>query len=141
NNCTNATTRQKVWTAFKRRGGQHNVDLLEKMLKLRAEEAKILGYKTYADYVVEPRMAKNEDTIKKFYADIRPIVRKKALVDWQLFLNTKRKDVKDPKANFYYWDYSYYKTQLMKKKYAVDPMKVAEYLPMERVVQGLFDLS
>ncbi len=141
NNCTNAATREKVWLAFKRRGGQKNVDLLEKMLRLRAEEAKILGYKTFADYVVEPRMAKNEAAIEKFYADVRPVVRKKALVDWQLFTSTKRKDVKDPKANFYYWDYSYYKTYLQKKKYSVDPMKVAEYFPMERVVAGLFDLS
>jgi thimet oligopeptidase len=140
-NCTNALTRQKAWTAYKRRGGQKNVDVLEKMLKLRAEEAKILGYKTFADYVVEPRMAKNESTIEKFYADLRPIVRKKAQADWQLFLNTKRKDTKDPKANFYYWDYSYYKTYLMKKKYAVDPTKVAEYFPMERVVKGIFDIS
>lgn len=141
NNCTNATTRQKVWLAFKRRGGQKNVDVLQKLLKLRAEKAKILGYATYADYVVEPRMAKNEAAIQKFYADLRPIVRKKALVDWQMFLSTKRKDVHDPKANFYYWDYSYYKTQLMKQKYAVDPDKVAEYFPMERVVQGIFDVT
>lgn len=139
--CTNAMTRQKVWTAYKRRGGQKNTDVLEKLLKLRAEEAKILGFKTYADYVVEPRMAKNEAAIEKFYKDLRPVVRKKAAADWQLFLTTKRKDIKDPKANFYYWDYSYYKTYLMKKKYAVDPNKVAEYFPMERVVKGLFDLS
>lgn len=139
--CTNALTRQKVWTAYKRRGGTQNVDVLEKMIKLRAEEAKILGYATYADYVVEPRMAKNEANIQKFYAELRPIVRKKAQVDWDEFVAAKRKDTGDANATLYPWDYTYYKNKLMKDKYAVDPQKVAEYFPMERVVQGIFDVT
>lgn len=139
--CTNGLTRQKVWTAYKRRGGEANVALLEKMIKLRAEEAKILGYPTYADYVVEPRMAKNEANIQKFYAELRPIVRKKAQLDWDEFVAAKRKDTKDAKATLYPWDYSYYKNKLMKDKYAVDSEKVAEYFPMERVVEGLFGVT
>ena len=140
-NATNESTRQKYWLAFKRRGGEKNVSILQKLLVLRAEEASILGYKTWADYVAEPRMAKNQATIAKFYETLQPIVRKKALVDWQLFLSTKRKDTHNPRADFYPWDYGYYKTLLMKQKYAVDPNTVAEYFPMERVVQGLFDVT
>jgi thimet oligopeptidase len=140
-NCTNQTTRQKIWTAYKRRGGRENVNILENLLKLRAEQAKILGYKTFADYIVEPRMAKNAAAVEKFYKELRPIVRKKALLDWQLFQGTKRKDIRSAKAGFYPWDYSYYKNYLQKQKYSVDRMKVAEYFPMERVVQGLFDIS
>jgi len=140
-NCTNETSRQKFWLAFKRRGGQANVDILEKLIKLRAEEATIMGFKTWADYVAEPRMAKNQETIAKFYANLRPVVRKKALVDWALFSSTKQQDTHNPKAIFRPWDYTYYNTFLKKKKYAVDPNKVAEYFPAERVVKGMFDVT
>ncbi|MEA2552510.1 MAG: thimet oligopeptidase, partial [Fimbriimonadaceae bacterium] len=139
--CTNPITRQKTWMAYKRRGGERNVTILEKMIKLRAEEASILSFPTYADYVVEPRMAKNEANVKKFYEQLRPVVRKKAQVDWDMFVDAKRKDTKDATATLYPWDYSYYKNLLMKEKYAVDSEKVAEYFPMERVVQGIFDIT
>jgi thimet oligopeptidase len=57
--CESETTRQKVWTAYKRRGGQKNVRLLERVLKLRAEIADLLGYDHYADYGTEILMSKS----------------------------------------------------------------------------------
>lgn len=131
-------TREKAWIAYKRRGGEKNNEVLKQLVKLRAELASLLGYKTFADYILEPRMAKNAATVAKFYDDLRPIVRKKAELDWAEFKKAKADETKNAKAEFYPWDYSYYKTLLQKKKYAVDGEKVAEYFPMERVVDGLF---
>lgn len=131
-------TREKAWIAYKRRGGEKNNEVLKQLVKLRAELASLLGYKTFADYILEPRMAKNAATVAKFYNDLRPIVRKKAELDWAEFKKAKADETKNAKAEFYPWDYSYYKTLLQKKKYAVDGEKVAEYFPMERVVDGLF---
>ncbi len=139
--CENPLSRQKFWLAFKRRGGQKNVDVLEQMIALRAEQARILGYKSFADYVLEPRMAKNAATVDRFYTELRPIVRKKSLADWNELLALKRKDTHDPKADFKPWDYSFYKSRLMRDKYAVDGRKVQEYFPMERVVDGLFKIT
>lgn len=132
------TTRERAWIAYKRRGGEKNNDILKQLIKLRAEMAQILGYKTFADYVLEPRMAKNAARVAKFYADLRPIVRKKALLDMAEFTQAKRAETKNSKAEFYPWDYAYYKSQLKEKKYAVDNDKVAEYFPMQKVVDGLF---
>ncbi len=139
--CQVPTTRQKMWIANRRRGGAKNVRVLEKLLKLRAEQASILGYKNSVDYVVETRMAKNSETIKKFYEDLTPLVQKKAKADFDEFLAAKRADLKNPKATFDPWDYAYYKNKLLLKKYAVDSEKVSEYLPMESVVKGLFDTT
>lgn len=133
--------RQRIWTAYKRRGGQKNVDLLEKILKLRAEQASILGYKNSVDYNVETRMAKDSGTIAKFYDDLRPLVRKKAEIDYALLLDAKKKDTKDANAKLYPWDTSYYKQQLMVSKYAVDSQKVAEYFPVTAVFDGLFQVA
>lgn len=139
--CENALTRQKVWTTYRRRGGQKNVDTLEKMLKLRAELAKLLGYKNNVDYQIETRMAKNSETVAKFYKDLTPLVRKKALADMAELLALKRKHLKDPKATFNPWDYGFYKNKIKNEKYAVDSEKIAEYFPMDRVVEGLFKVA
>ncbi len=139
--CEVPMTRQKAWIEYKRRGGSKNVRLLERILKLRAEEADLLGYKSVADFETEIRMAKNAATVAKFYTDLRPIVRKKAALDFQQFTAALRSISKDPKAELHPWDYSFVKNTLMRKKYAVDGRKVSEYFPMQRVVDGLFSIT
>lgn len=139
--CQVPETRHKMWVANRRRGGQKNVAILEKLIALRAGQASILGYKNSVDYDVETRMAKNSETIKKFYDELTPLVQKKAKADFEEFLAAKRADLKDPKATFDPWDYAYYKNKLLLSKYAVDSEKVSEYLPMESVVKGLFDTT
>lgn len=140
-NCQNAITRQKVWTLYRRRGGMKNVRTLEKLIKLRADAAALLGYKNTVDYKIETRMAKDSATVAKFYAELEPIVRKKAEADMAEFLALKRQMTKNPKATFDPWDYAYYKNQLLKRKYAVDREKVAEYFSMDRVLDGLFTVA
>jgi thimet oligopeptidase len=139
--CDNETTRKKVWLAYKRRGGLKNVGVLEKILELRAQAASILGYAHPADYETEVRMAKSAKTVMDFYTELRPVVRKKAEVDWQAFLAAKREHSGDPDAGFYPWDFSFYKNLLKKTKYAVDSQQVTEYFPMERVKEGLFSIT
>jgi len=139
--CRNETTRQKVWVAYKRRGGAKNVKLLEKILELRAQCAKMLGYASAADYEIEVRMAKNAATVRKFYEQLRPIARKKALLDYAEYVAAKRAETGNPQAKLYPWDTSYYKNQLMKTKYAVDAQKVQEYFPLQQVMDGLFSVT
>ncbi|RMF74391.1 MAG: hypothetical protein D6744_14540 [Planctomycetota bacterium] len=139
--CNNETTRKKVWLAYKRRGGKKNIAVLEKILKLRAQAADMLGYASVADYETETRMAKSAQAVMDFYEKLRPIVRKKALLDWDEFVAAKREDTGDPDATLYPWDYSYYKNYLKQHKYAVDTQKVKEYFPLERVIDGLFSIT
>jgi len=139
--CTNEQTRKDVWFAYKRRGGQKNVDVLEKMLRLRYQQAHLLGYKSAADFETEVRMAHNAATVAKFYQELQPVVRKKALVDYQEYTAAKRTYTKDPKAVLQPWDSAFYKNYLRKTRYSVDTSKVNEYFPMDRVVDGLFSIT
>ena len=139
--CDNETTRKKVWLAYKRRGGTRNVAVIEKILKLRAEAAALLGYAHPADYEIEIKMAKNAGTVQAFYDELRPLVRKKALLDHEQLMSAKRRDTGDPDAKLYPWDSSYYTNYLKKTEYAVDPEKVREYFPLDRVVEGLFSIT
>lgn len=136
--CEVEATRQKLWTAYKRRGGRQNVAILEKVLKLRAEEAQILGYQSNAQYEIEVRAAKTPENVKKFYDTLRPLARAKAQQDLDEFTVAKRAQTKDPKATLKPWDFFFVKNYLQKTKYAVDGEKVREYLPMQAVVDGLF---
>lgn len=137
----NEVTRQKVWTAYKRRGGTKNVALIEQIVKLRAEAAKILGYPTSADYEIEVRMAKDARTVREFYDKLRPIVRNKAKIDLDEFTAAKREDTKNPDAVLQPWDQPYYENYLRKTKYAVDSEKVREYFSFDNVMQGLFSVT
>ena len=139
--CENETTREKMYVLYKRLGGKKNVDLLERMLVLRAQEAQLLGYPTVADFATEIRMAKNAATVSKFYDDLRPIVRKKALVEFDEFKAAKREQTANPKAEVRAWDQFFFENWLRKNKYAVDSEKVQEYFPMQRVVDGLFNVA
>jgi thimet oligopeptidase len=140
-NCTNSATRQKAWTLYRRRAGMENVNLIQQMIKLRAEMAQILGFGNFVDYIVEDRMAKNSQTVRNFYNEIIPLVAQKAKDDFKLFTDAKREFTKNNTTVLYPWDYGFYKNYLLRTKYAVDSNKVAEYFPMESVVTGMFEVT
>jgi thimet oligopeptidase len=137
----NPVTRQRVWTTYKRRGGEKNVKLLESALQIRSQMAGLLGYANWVDSVAETRMAKNSRNIAKFYEELRPLVRKKAQQDYDEFLAAKQKDLGTNGDRLYSWDYAYYNRLLLKEKYAVDAQKVAEYFPLDQVSKGLFNVA
>ena len=139
--CNNATTRQKVWMSYCRRAGKKNVRVLEKIIKLRDMASDLLGYDTTADYETEIRMAKNDETVAAFYKKLQPLVRKKAERDWEELLFFKRSDVGDDSVDFYHWDFSYYFEKIKKAKYAVDSKLVQQYLPLQGVMDGLFEIT
>jgi len=139
--CQVEETREKAWIAYKRRGGQQNVDLLEQILKLRAKESELLGYDSQADYMTEVRMAKNAATVMKFFDDLRPLVRIKAQQDYDMLQDMKRAETGNPKAVLQPWDQSYYINRVLETKYAVDSEKVREYFPLNRVMDGLFSIT
>jgi len=139
--CEVETTRQKMWLAHKRRAGTKNVAILEKSLKLKAQAAQLLGYDSESAYQAEIRMAKDVDTIKEFYAKLRPLVRKKAEKDHAELTAAKREHTGDSEAALQPWDYFFYNNHLLKTKYAVDSEKVREYFPLDRVIDGLFSIT
>ena len=68
-------TALQLYIEFTNRGGDRNVKLLETLIRLRDEKAKLLGYKTWADYAIEPRMAKTPENVKKFLTRVKDAVK------------------------------------------------------------------
>jgi len=138
--CDVSDTRLKVSLAYSRRAPD-NVDLLEKILLLRSEKASILGYPSIAHYVTETRMSKSPETVMAFYEDLRPKLRRKAEIDLQELSEAKRTALGDPTAVFEPQDFTFYKTWLMREKYAVDSKVLRDYFSLDKVTEGLFSIT
>ncbi|HWB20140.1 MAG TPA: M3 family metallopeptidase, partial [Phycisphaerales bacterium] len=109
--------------------------------KLRDEAAEMLGYPTTAAFEDEVRMSKTPATVEAFYAKLRPLVREKALTDRKEYTDMLRSVTGDPKAELQPWDQWYVETLLKNQKYSVDEKVIEEYFPMEKVVEGLFNIT
>ncbi len=138
--CEVPATRMKVGLAYARRAPD-NVAVLEKILVLRSKKAHVLGYPTIAHYVTETRMSKTPENVMAFYDDLRPKLRKKALIDLAELTEAKRTATGDPAATFEPWDFSYYLEWLKREKYAVDAQVLRDYFSLDRVTEGLFGIT
>ncbi len=123
-----------------RKGGEANMQILKRLLELRDQNAKLLGYANHGAYVTETRMVKNPETVKSFLfglaKDLLPLARKE-LEELQEY---KRKDTGNTTATLEHYDISYYRNQSKKQKFNIDEEKVREYFPFEKVVRGVLDI-
>lgn len=131
--------RRELFLKNQNKGGRANVGILEEALRVRAEAARLLGYDSWASYIVEKRMAKKRENVERFLADLRPKVQKKADIDMRRLSEAKRAHVGDGHVNI--WDWWYYTNRLHKTEYAVDDFAVANYFPLDAVIKGLFDVT
>jgi Zn-dependent oligopeptidase len=133
--------REKVSRASLNIGGEANRLALEELIKTRAEAARLLGYKTHADFVLQPTMAGSSETVAKFLENISTRLQAKGQADLAQMLELKKADnpgVADVKFNT--WDRAYYENRLKKLKYNLDTTKIKEYFPAETVVAGMFKI-
>lgn len=137
-NSPNDLKRKEIIDKNARKGGPENIKLLKRIVALRDTNAKLLGYKTFAHYVIEDRMAKNPEHVMKFLNSIVRKVEKGAQKDRKELLAFKREYTKNTNATVEYFD-SFYVNQLQNKKYAVDNEKIREYFPFEKVRKGVFE--
>jgi len=137
-NATNAGVRQQVHLARSRLARETNVPVLSKLVALRADIARRLGYATWADYQTETRMAKNGATVVAFEENLVAGLEPKFAAELETLRALKAADTGDAKAQLEPWDVSYYTDKLLKEKYAVDTEKLRVYFPYQATVDGMF---
>jgi Zn-dependent oligopeptidase len=136
----NEQTRQKMWLSRRRRA-KANVAVLEKLLKLRARQAQILGFDHASDFENEIRMSKNAATVEHFYAKLRPLLAEKARDDLALLTEAKREATGEREARIRPWDFGYWMERVRKRDYDVDSNAIKAYFPFHRVRDGLFQIT
>lgn len=132
--------REKAFQIFTSRGDNANANntnaVLVQILKLRAEKAKLLGFKTFADWSLSNTMAqKPEKTLTLMESVWQPAVEKvhQDVADMQ-----KMVDAEGGKFKIAPWDYRYYAEKVRKAKYDVDANQIKPYLQLEKLREGMF---
>ncbi|HEY2512521.1 MAG TPA: M3 family metallopeptidase [Polyangiaceae bacterium] len=131
----------ELYVLFTNRGGDANVKILERLLDLRSQKAKLLGYATWADYTTETRMAKSAKEVNAFLAQVRAAVKEPAQHEFKEFaqehaaLGGKATDPIPPSDRYFLED------RLRNKKYSFDAKELANYFEVGTVTQGLLDVT
>jgi len=140
-NSMNPAARRVMEGKFNDRAARQNLPVLKEVLALRLRAARLLGYRTHADYILETRMAKDSKTVAGFIARLRKKL--KVLGSGELETLKSLKYVFEGEASdgkFNAWDWRFYDNQLKKAKYAVDAQKIKEYFPTDYVTEQMLDV-
>ncbi|MBL7960562.1 Zn-dependent oligopeptidase, partial [bacterium] len=139
---TSESARKALYMKYNNRAVDKNLDVLNEMLTYRQKMASLLGYKTFAQYQVEERMAKKPSNVWDFEKKTLAKVKAKAQKDYQELLATKRNYLKDNTVQVVNtWESSFYNNILLKEKYQLDQELVKEYFELNHVMDGLFKIS
>ena len=138
--CENRELREKVYNAYYNRGNQgndyDNKAISAKIVALRLEKARLMGFDNYAQLALDSRMAKTPEAVYALLDQVWTPAVKKAKEEIEDIRQEIRKEGKsfEPAG----WDYMYYLDKAKKAKYAVDEQQVREYLEINNVMQGVF---
>jgi peptidyl-dipeptidase Dcp len=132
--------RRKVWEAFKARGelraDRDTKPLIKEILGLRAEQARLLGYASYADYALVSRMAKKPQAVADLLDAVWAPALAKARAEEALLtrLATESDGIEKLEA----WDWLYYADQVKRRDYALDDEEVKPYFSLDAMVRAMF---
>jgi len=116
-----------------------NVAVLSKMLAVRAEMARLLGYANWASYDMAARMSGDVKTVSSFIDRVAAAASRKAAREYDELLRAKRQAV--PGGTLNIWDRSFYAEQTRRQSYAFDSQTIRPYFAADRVLQGVLDLT
>ena len=139
-NCSVEATRRRLTETEYRMANEVNVPLLNKIVALRAEIARRLGYASWNDYTIEVKMAKTGATAEAFLRDLVRGIQPKFEAELATLAKLKGEETANPAAKIELWDWRYYQSRLLKQKYAIDTEALRVYFPYERTLQGMFDI-
>ena len=132
--------KKQLYTLFRSRGDKANEQLLQKILVLRREKAKLLGFKDWADYISGDKMLKGGTAAQAFIDRVTKLAKARSARDYAELL--KQLQTHDPKAKAVGdWQKSMLETEVKKAKYQVDSTEVRKYFVYDKVLAGLLDIT
>ncbi|MBK6785774.1 MAG: M3 family metallopeptidase [Saprospiraceae bacterium] len=136
----NRELRFKMWDAFRKKGQNGNAndnrEAIKKLVNLRMQRARLLGYESHAHYVLEEKMAKNPDTANNLLNQLwNPVMSKAKQEEAEINTYIKKEGGKfsaEPQ------DWRFYAEKIRKEKYDLDENEVKQYFKLENVHQSVF---
>ena len=140
----NRDLREKMFMAYNtlctHENETNNIDICKRLINIRRETAQLLGYDTYADYVLVKRMASNVANVYKLLDDLIDAYKPTAVAEKEeLKQMAKRMNGEDFKLMP--WDGAFYSHKLQLEKYNVDAEMVRPHFELSKVIKGVFGLA
>ena len=140
----NRDLREKMFMAYNtlctHENETNNINICKRLINIRRETAQLLGYDTYADYVLVKRMASNVANVYKLLDDLIDAYKPTAVAEKEeLKQMAKRMNGEDFKLMP--WDGAFYSHKLQLEKYNVDAEMVRPYFELSKVIKGVFGLA
>lgn len=140
----NAALREKLHKAYSTRASEFgpsekdNTPLIRTLLKNRRKEAKLLGFKNFAELSLVPKMAESPAAVESFLSELASKARAKGLADWQevLAYASEKLGLKTVQP----WDAAWVSESLRRAKYAYSDHEVKRYFTLPAVFNGLYRL-
>jgi peptidyl-dipeptidase Dcp len=139
----NRSLREKIYRAYFMRGdngnSNDNKEIVEKIVNLRVQKAQLIGFQSYAEYIIDDNMAKTPATVEKFLMNLWNAslpVAKQEKEDLQKLINQDG-------GNFRLqpWDWWYYAEIMRKEKFDLDENELKPYLSLTIVRDGMFGVA
>lgn len=134
--------RYKIYKAFSSRASEgkfDNLPIIIEITKLRKEMAQLLGYKNFAEYSLDVKMAKNIENVKKMYKELEEATKPFGQKDLEAvqklaYENGQTEPIKQ-------WDVAFWAERLREKTFNITDDAIRPYFPFPNVKKALFDLA
>ena len=119
---------------------ENNLDICKRLINLRRELAQLLGYETYADYVLKHRMASNIKNVYQLLDDLITAYKPTAIEEREELIRLAR-ELEGDDFELQEWDMAYYSHKLKLCKYNLDAEMLRPYFELSNVIKGVFGLA
>lgn len=119
---------------------ENNLKICQRIVNIRREIAQLLGYETYADYVLKHRMASNTEHVYKLLNDLIDAYKPKAIEEVKALEDMAHK-LEGSDFKMEPWDISFYAHKLQMEKYNLDAEMLRPYFQLDKVIDGVFGLA
>lgn len=138
----NRELRKEIYTAYMQRACKNNEynneEIIHKIVKLRREKAQLLGFKTYADLILQERMAAAPKIVYDFLYDLLNKAKPFAVEEIQ---QLKELAVREGISEIMPYDHAYYAEKLRQEKFSFSEEELKPYFPLDQVVNAAFDAA
>lgn len=141
---TKRELREKLYMAKNTEGihdnSENNLAICTRLINIRRELAQLLGHATYADYVLEHRMASSVKNVYKLFNDLISAYKPQAIKELKE-VEQLAKEMEGDAFEMQPWDFGYYSHKLQLQKYNIDSEMLRPYFELSKVIEGVFGLA
>lgn len=141
---TQRELREQMYMAYNTKctheNGENNMEIVKRLVNIRRELAQLLGYNTYADYVLKHRMAGNVHNVYKLLNQLIDAYKPTAIKEVDDIKDIAKK-IEGKEFKLMPWDFSFYSHKLMLEKYNIDSEMLRPYFEISNVIKGVFGLA